>query len=122
MGKHQLPSPAISAATGAESKGEATTLFDHSEIRNALQRIFSRLSFDLFVIIWTQYLELRIGMPLRERSLLAEDHCPAKAENCLYMLRQIDEHVVSTYLFPEAALLYVVFGVPTSSFGQSLES
>ena len=49
--------------TLAESKGETTTLFDHPEIRNDLQRIFSRVSFDLFVLIWTQYLELRIGMP-----------------------------------------------------------
>ena len=56
-------SPEISAAAVVDKKGEATALTDHPEICNALQRIFSRSSFNLFIIIWTQTKELRIGMP-----------------------------------------------------------
>lgn len=61
--KAPATSPKLSAAAVEDKKREAIALTDHPEIRNALQRIFSRSSFDLFILIWTQYQELRIGMP-----------------------------------------------------------
>ena len=61
-------SPVVPAATLADKKGEAITEIDHPEIRDALRRIFSRSSFDLFILIWTHYLDFNIGLPSCENS------------------------------------------------------
>ncbi|KAF6225322.1 hypothetical protein HO173_012807 [Letharia columbiana] len=58
-----ITSPESFAAPVVDNKGEATLLTGHPEVRNAVQEMFSRSSFDLFILIWTQYHELRIGMP-----------------------------------------------------------
>ncbi len=61
-------SPVVPAATLTDKQGEATTEIDHPEIRDALQRIFSRSSFDFFILVWTHYLDFKIGLPSCENS------------------------------------------------------